>query len=184
MDDDALLEDDHPGSQTRRAAAEYAPVVDVVEQLRAGKDVVVDDGNDDAASSCSQRSATPGSSRLSATESGASLHAFDCLRGELRVLITLSQRSSAKGRGRKADATASSNNPATHKTLNRTKSEAGKEAEGTRKTDAGHDGRSYERALSILDALKPSKPMAAVVDAALLAVKAFDHCLATATRQH
>ena len=43
-----------------------------------------------------------------------------------------------------------------------------------KKTGAGHDGRSYKRALSILDALKPSKPMAAVVDAALLAVKPFD----------
>jgi len=130
-----------------------------------------------------QRSATPGPSRLSATRSGAAVCALDCLYGGLRVLIILSQKLSAKGRRRKADATASSNSSATHKTLNRTKSEAGNEAEGTRKTDAGHNGRSYERALSILDTSKPSKPVAAAVNTTLLAVKPVDHGLPTASRR-
>jgi len=85
----------------------------------------------------------------------------------------LSQRSSAKSRGRKADATASSNSPATQK-LQPYEFSGRKEAGAMNSTDAGHEGRSYERALSIVDGLKPIKPVAAVVDAALLAVKPLD----------
>ena len=56
---------------------EYAPVVDVMDQLRVGKTVVVDDGDNDAASSCSLQSATPGPSRLSATRISTSVRAYD-----------------------------------------------------------------------------------------------------------
>jgi len=43
-----------------------------------------------------------------------------------------------------------------------------------KKTDAGHYFRSYERALSILDAFAAGKPVATVLDAALLAVRPYD----------
>jgi len=43
-----------------------------------------------------------------------------------------------------------------------------------KKTDAGHYARSYERALSLLDAFESGKPAATVLDAALLALKPYD----------
>jgi len=50
-----------------------------------------------------------------------------------------------------------------------------------KKTDAVHYVQSYEHALSILDAMLPSKPAASVVDAALLAVGPYDPLPADST---
>jgi len=58
--------------------------------------MTVKDGDNDAVSSCSGRSATPSPLRLSATRSGAEVFAFVCLCGGMRVLIVLSQRPFAK----------------------------------------------------------------------------------------
>jgi len=76
VDDNALPEASHRGSRARRAAAGCAPATDGVGLLRTGEDVPVEDEADDAASSYSERSATPGPSRLSATSSGAAVRAL------------------------------------------------------------------------------------------------------------
>jgi len=77
VDDDTLLEDNHPGSHTRQATTGSAPAMEGVGQLQAGEDAVVEGGDNDVSTSCSEWPATAGSSRLSATMSSRAIHAFD-----------------------------------------------------------------------------------------------------------
>ena len=75
-DDDAQLEGSQRVTQVRRAVGITAPALDRVDLLRAGEDEAVDDRVDDAASSYGEWFATPGPSKLSATRSGAAVHAL------------------------------------------------------------------------------------------------------------
>ena len=84
------------------------------------------------------------------------------------------QKSSTKSRERKTDTTASNNNTTNYKRLDRTKSEAGKDAEQMKKADAEYYRRSYERALSIIDTFAADDATTGALDAALLAAKAYD----------
>jgi len=77
VDDDTLLDDNHPGSRTRQAATGRAPAMEGVGQFQAGEDAVVEGGDNDVSTSCSEWPATAGSSRLSATMSSRAIHDFD-----------------------------------------------------------------------------------------------------------